>query len=169
MALEYCCRIHFSHEKIDNCQITQPIIAQFSFAIYHILSQWLFLIGLWHFFHHILTFFYRALLHVLQMQMNFSTVFFIHLFIYLFIYLSIYLFIYLFNYLLFISSLFFSACQFRVLSQDFQASCDNQINNTGTETWMHLRCISETSHTLSQRCLKEGWYANLWDVSLEID
>ena len=77
-------------------------------------------------------------------------------FIYLSIYLSIYLFIYLFNYLLFISSLFFSACQFRVLSQDFQASCDNQINNTGPETWMHLRCISETSHTLSQRCLKEG-------------
>ena len=52
-------------------------------------------------------------------------------FIYLFIYRFICLFIYLFIYLLFISSLFFSACQFRVLSQDFQVSCDNQINKTG--------------------------------------
>ena len=72
-------------------------------------------------------FFHMALLHVSQMQMNFSTVFLIHLFIYLFIDLFVYLFIYL----LFISSLFFSACQFRVLSQDFQVSCDNQINKTG--------------------------------------
>ena len=36
-------------------------------------------------------------------------------------------------------------------------------------TGMHLRCFFETSHTASQRHLKEGWFANLWDVSQEID
>ena len=37
------------------------------------------------------------------------------------------------------------------------------------QAWIHLRCISEMSHTASQRHLKEGWFANHWDVSLEID
>ena len=34
--------------------------------------------------------------------------------------------------------------------------------------WMHLRCISETSHAASQRHLKEGWFANLGDASGEM-
>ena len=33
---------------------------------------------------------------------------------------------------------------------------------------MHVRCISEASHAASQRHLKEGWFANLRDVSCEI-
>ena len=33
--------------------------------------------------------------------------------------------------------------------------------------WMHLRCISETSHAASQRHLKERWCANLWDIFRE--
>ena len=31
--------------------------------------------------------------------------------------------------------------------------------------WMHIRCIFEVPHTTYQRYLKEGWFANLWDVS----
>ena len=34
--------------------------------------------------------------------------------------------------------------------------------------WMHLRCISETSHGASQRHLKEGWFENLADVGWDV-
>ena len=36
-------------------------------------------------------------------------------------------------------------------------------------TWMHLRCTVETSHTVSQRHLKKGWFANLRDISKRAD
>ena len=39
---------------------------------------------------------------------------------------------------------------------------------TSQLAWMHLRCIFETFHTVSQRQLKEGWFANLWDFSPEM-
>ena len=41
--------------------------------------------------------------------------------------------------------------------------------NITQSTWMHLSCIFETSHTVSQRHPKEDWLENLWDVSREID
>ena len=34
--------------------------------------------------------------------------------------------------------------------------------------WMHLRCMSDTSHAASQRHLKEVRFANLGDVSGEM-
>ena len=42
------------------------------------------------------------------------------------------------------------------------------LNSIFQPAWMHLRCIFETSHTTSQRHLKEGWFANLWKVSCKM-
>ena len=47
-------------------------------------------------------------------------------------------------------------------------SMSNVKFHTAQPASMHLRCIFETSHTASQRHLKEDWFANLWDVSRDI-
>ena len=40
----------------------------------------------------------------------------------------------------------------------------NFTTNSSKSAWMHLRCISETSHAASLWHLKEDWFANLGDV-----
>ena len=62
--------------------------------------------------------------------------------------------------------------KFSVFSVTFETSGKSQTGNSFLDmflslfvqsqpAWIHLRCIFETSHTESQRHLKEGWFENL--------